>query len=502
MANQYEPYVEAAMQEPKNTTHDIAVPFDVKDLIFSTTDKKGVIRSVNDVFLKMARYSMSDVLGKPHKLVRHPTMPRAGFKLYWEYIQRGDAVGVFVTNRASDGAYYKVYTLATPLDDGYLAIRFKTTSKLQGVVDGVYKRLCEYEANAASQGIQSSVYMNESMDLLNQELENLGFGSYDEFMIATLVEEMRSRDAAVREDLLGSLRGTRITETQSHSRTEDENLESMIKSLEKGYQVASQLFDGIGMLLDLQKKLQDNAIAVIRVSKLFEMSSINVSLETTRTGDQAKCLSVIASHLSESSLTVRELADSMRSQIEIASVSLGDLVFRTAAARLQVETILDYCLKAASGVRLDTGENASLVRSHPRQRMDVTIVDLLEAVDRQRSTLGPTMQDLISNLRKLEGDLASVKRSMLALRFAQLGGKIESSRLGQDSVIATLVESIGTEIVHTVGQISDLESDLNVAATGVEMSFRQLGELDTALVKVRYCSELLDEDNSDCQAAA
>lgn len=490
------------MTHANESSHGVAVPFDVKELIFSTTDEKGVIRSVNDVFLKMARYSMEDVLGKPHKFVRHPSMPRVGFKLYWDYIQRGDAVGVFVTNRASDGAYYKVYTLATPLDDGYLAIRFKTTSPLQAVVDDVYKKLSDYEAGEASRGVRSSEFMNGSMDLLNRELEGLGFASYNEFMISTLVEEMRSRDTAVREDLLDSLRGSRLAGVQSHTQSDDKYLESMIQNLEKGYRVASQLFDGIGMLLDLQKKLQENASAVIRVSKLFEMSSINVSLEATRSGDQARCLSVIASHLSESSLTVRELADSMRSQIDVASASLGDLVFRTAAARLQVETMLDYCLKAASGVRLDTGEGAELVLSYPRQRMELTIVDLLEAIDRQRSTLGPTMQDLISNLRKLEGDLASVKRSMLSLRFAQLGGKIESSRLGQDSVIATLVESIGTEIIRTVGQISDLESDLNVAATGVEMSFRQLGELNASLLKVRDCSERLANEATDCKAAA
>ncbi|GAB5495993.1 MAG: hypothetical protein Phyf2KO_10730 [Phycisphaerales bacterium] len=490
------------MQDSNSATHDVAVPFDVKDLIFSTTDKKGVIRSVNDIFLKMARYSMEEVLGKPHKLVRHPSMPRAGFQLYWDYIQRGEAVGVFVTNRASDGAFYKVYTLATPLDDGYLAIRFKTTSALQDVVDGVYKKLCEYEAEEAAKGIPSAEYMNGSRSLLMDELRQLGFESYEEFMIATLVQEMRSRDNEMREVAIQTFSETRTQVSTSGASSTDAKLENMIGYLGKAYQVSSRLFDGIGTLLDLQKKLQANASAVTRVSKLFEMSSINVSLEATRTGDQARCLSVIATHLSESSQTVRELADSMRSQIEISSGSLGDLVFRTAAARLQVETMLDFCQKAASGIRLDAGDSAELVLTHPRQRMDLTIVDLLEAIDRQRSTLGPTMQELIKNLRKLEADLASVKRSMLSLRFAQLGGKIESSRLGQDSVIGTLVESIGTEIIRTVGQISDLESDLNVAATGVEMSFRLLGEMNVSLSNVRGCSEVLNDDSSVTQAAA
>jgi len=65
--------------------------------------------------------------------------------------------------------------------------------------------------------------------------------------------------------------------------------------------------------------------------------------------------------------------------------------------------------------------------------------------------------------------------------WEQLGGKIESSRLGDSSVIGTLVETIGTEIVKTVKQISDLESDLHMAATGVESSFREIDSLNRAV---------------------
>ena len=108
-----ETHRDLTMSNTKNSTLDLAVPFDVRDLIFSTTDRKGIIRSVNDTFLEMARYSLDEVLGKPHNLVRHPHMPKAGFALYWDYISRGQSIGVYVTNRASDGAYYKVYTLAT-----------------------------------------------------------------------------------------------------------------------------------------------------------------------------------------------------------------------------------------------------------------------------------------------------------------------------------------------------------------------------------------------------
>ena len=464
------------MSNTKNSTLDLAVPFDVRDLIFSTTDRKGIIRSVNDTFLEMARYSLDEVLGKPHSLVRHPHMPKAGFALYWDYISRGQSIGVYVTNRASDGAYYKVYTLATPLEDGYLAIRFKTTGDTQAVVDDVYRRVCAYEAEQAKQGIPSTQYIKGSKDLLLDELQELGFSSYDEFMISTLVSEMQSRDRAVFET--NEAHRFEISLRSGRARDKDSHQAQMISVLERGYQVTSSLFESIGSLLDLQEKLRGRAESVNNVSKLFEMSSINVSLESTRMGQEAVCLSVIATHLSESSQSICELAESMTEQIGVASGSIGDAVFRIAAVRLQIETILDYCRKAGSEDNIDSQETALLKAKFPHQSTEITIRDLLEAIEMQRSTLGPTMKTLIEELGQLESNLAYVKRAMLSLRFAQLGGKIESSRLGDDSVIGTLVESIGNEIVKTVQQISDLESDLHVAATGIQSSFREIGQLN------------------------
>jgi len=468
------------MPTQKTTALDVAVPFDVREMIFSTTDKKGIIRSVNDTFLTMARYSLGEVLGKPHSLVRHPQMPKAAFGLYWDYIGSGKSVGVYVTNRASDGAYYKVYTLATPLKDGYLAIRFKTTGKTQSTIDRIYKRACDYEAEQAKLGVPSAEYIKGSSDILLGDIKELGFETYDEFMISTLVSEMQSRDGATREIVESEVHDTSSRRTTQPRGHDDHSLQ-MIRLLERGYQLSSSLFNGIGSLLGLQEKLHERAAGVNKVSKLFEMSSINVSLESTRMGEEAVCLSVIATHLSESSQRICELAESMTGQIKVVSGSLGDAAFRIAAVRLQIETMLDYCKKAGAE-SADESEDAQRLQSQfPHQCIEITIADLLEAVEMQRSTLGPTMQSLITDLRKLEQNLASVKRAMLSLRFAQLGGKIESSRLGDSSVIGTLVETIGTEIVKTVKQISDLESDLHMAATGVESSFREIDSLNRAV---------------------
>jgi PAS domain-containing protein len=62
--------------------------FSADELIVSKTDPRGVITYANDVFLRISGYSMSEVVGQPHNLIRHPEMPRAVFELLWSTLSQ------------------------------------------------------------------------------------------------------------------------------------------------------------------------------------------------------------------------------------------------------------------------------------------------------------------------------------------------------------------------------------------------------------------------------
>ena len=53
-------------------------------IIVSETDSKGNIIFANEDFCKIAGYSLNELIGKPHSLVRHEDMPKAAFKDLWE----------------------------------------------------------------------------------------------------------------------------------------------------------------------------------------------------------------------------------------------------------------------------------------------------------------------------------------------------------------------------------------------------------------------------------
>lgn len=91
--------------------------FGADELIVSKTDRRGVITYANDVFLRVGAYSLDEVIGQPHNLIRHPEMPRAVFHLLWDTISRGHELFAYINNLAADGAHYWVLAHVTPSVD-------------------------------------------------------------------------------------------------------------------------------------------------------------------------------------------------------------------------------------------------------------------------------------------------------------------------------------------------------------------------------------------------
>ncbi len=169
-----------------SSAEEIAFGFD--ELFFSRTDPGGVIKFGNGVFQRIAAYPWPDLLEKPHKIIRHPDMPRAVFWLLWHTIKQGKPIGAFVKNRARDGRFYWVFAIVTPIEDGYLSVRLRPSSDVLAVV----KR--EYAALAAAEQSQR-LAPTESAPLLLARLGELGFSDYGSFMAAALGAELASRDA-------------------------------------------------------------------------------------------------------------------------------------------------------------------------------------------------------------------------------------------------------------------------------------------------------------------
>ena len=86
--------------------------FSSDQYILSETDEKGIIIYANDIFCEIAGYTIDELIGQPHNIIRHSDMPRIAFKGLWDDIQsKGFWTGI-VKNLRKDGGYYWVHATA------------------------------------------------------------------------------------------------------------------------------------------------------------------------------------------------------------------------------------------------------------------------------------------------------------------------------------------------------------------------------------------------------
>lgn len=104
----------AAASPPRSQPANAEVHFDRGDIIVSKTDAKGRITYANSVFCAVSGYTLPELIGAPHSIIRHPDMPRAVFKLLWDTILDRREVFAYVKNLAKSGACYWVFAHVTP----------------------------------------------------------------------------------------------------------------------------------------------------------------------------------------------------------------------------------------------------------------------------------------------------------------------------------------------------------------------------------------------------
>ncbi len=149
-----------------------------EEFIVSKTDGRGKIIYGNKIFIKISGYAESELLHKPHSILRHPDMPKAVFKLLWNRLQEKKEVFAYVKNLCKDGSYYWVHANATVTLDkngsvvDLHSVRRKPSAKAMQVIPDLYKKLLAKEKEAG---------MDASMQLLNSILNEQGV-SYDDFI--------------------------------------------------------------------------------------------------------------------------------------------------------------------------------------------------------------------------------------------------------------------------------------------------------------------------------
>jgi PAS domain S-box-containing protein len=150
------------------------------DFIVSKTDTSGRITYVNKIFMEIGEYTEKELLGKPHSIIRHHDMPKAVFKLLWDYVKKGDEIFAYVINKTKNGNEYWVYANVTPSYDlsgnivGFYSVRRMPNPAALEKIKPLYQSMISAERSG---GVTAGTKI--LTDLLNEQ-----GASYNEFIIS------------------------------------------------------------------------------------------------------------------------------------------------------------------------------------------------------------------------------------------------------------------------------------------------------------------------------
>ena len=163
---------------PNNTRRDLGS----NDFIVSKTDTSGRITYANRIFMDIAGFVESDLLGVQHNIIRHPDMPRGVFRYMRDSFN--EFIG-FAKNMCADGGYYWVFANITPDYDkdgklqGYYSVRRHPPQSALDVLIPVYKEMLAIEKRSSVKEApdKSIVYL---LDIVAQ----MGAKSYDRLVLS------------------------------------------------------------------------------------------------------------------------------------------------------------------------------------------------------------------------------------------------------------------------------------------------------------------------------
>ena len=271
------------------------VTFEPHELFFSRTDERGVILFGNDVFQRTSHYSWDELSGAPHKIVRHPDMPRAVFYVLWEALKSGAPIGAYIKNRAKNGQPYWVFAIITPISSGFLSVRLKPQSELKHKIIEVYDRI---RATENSQKLEPG----DSAALFLEEIKALGFKDYSTFIAHAL-----SKEVAARNDFMERADNTAVGRYRN--------------------------------MLDALSRIEGSSTKIVTGFANIKTSPINMGVVAAQMGQKALPLSVISQSFSDMIEEIRNGIAAFVARADTVAAEIHNGLFVTCANQIQNEMI-------------------------------------------------------------------------------------------------------------------------------------------------------------------
>lgn len=424
---------------PPRTLLDSSRDFRAHEMFFSRTNLKGQIQAGNAVFTRISGYSEAELLGQPHSIVRHPDMPRAVFRLVWEYLGQGRTVAGYVKNLAADGRYYWVVALMAPEEGGYLSVRFKPTSPLLATVEALYREMCAVEADARSRGLDGKAGMALATEKLLTGLTSLGFADYEAFMAEMLQQELTARDAAIAREPFPLV--------PAWTRPPDEHgFMAIYRSGHDAYRQIDILQRELADYLRLNDRQQAQLGRITSLIQEFRRVSMNAGIKAAQLGADGRCIGVVATYLGATAGHLSTTCDGLTVQMRPLPRALRSTLFALTTARLQIEMIMLFCHE--------------LGHEQSDRHTDAEVDAFLAVFDGTIRALNREIQGMEVMLKGIGGSSEEIAKLTVITQVAQVTGLIEASRLRTDDSLTQTFQDLRGQTAENSAELAQLQESI------------------------------------------
>lgn len=407
-------------------------PFGFDELFFSTTDPRGVITFGNDVFNRVSGYEKEILKGSPHSIIRHPDMPRAVFKLFWDTIKAGEPIAAYVKNMAADGSYYWVFAFVFPIENGYISIRLKPSSSLFKAAQSIY---------AETLNVESNEDINASLSFLLGQLKTSGFHTYKDFMIRAAFAEL-----------------TALQECE-HIQQEGEAAKGAVAEInELSEKTSADLHDCFNRIEQFQETNQNFLITMDELSQGFQhlkFIALNMTVAAAKFGQLATSLGVVAKEFSELSEQIRVHLSGLDDFVKL----LSDMIQKCALIIVALDAqmlMVDFFIKE-SIAKLQNSSDAFSDMINNRGHFSKLFQGYANKLETEVTALE-------SNLAEILEKMTEVQKFTTGLEVIRQIGAVESAR----------VNEIRQVFVHYLEEMVNFISLLRVKSKGIEVEVKDI----------------------------